>query len=73
MGGSIEHPRTICVSTYGSQGSKMEAEDTKYVMDELRKSEESLRSHSRNKVSGNNKETDKSNKEITVIKNKEET
>jgi hypothetical protein len=46
------------VSTYGhdSQGSKMEAEDTKYVMDELRRSEESLRSHSRNKVSGSNKE-----------------
>jgi len=46
------------VSTYGhdSQGSKMEAEDTKYVMDELRRSEESLRSHSRNKVSNSNKE-----------------
>lgn len=40
------------MSTYGdSRGSKMEAEDTEYVMDELKKSEESLRSHSRSKVS----------------------
>lgn len=29
----------------------MEAEDIKYVMDELKKSEESLRNHNRSKVS----------------------
>lgn len=42
----------ICVSTYGdSRDSKMEVEDTEYVIDELKKSEESLRSHNRSKVS----------------------
>lgn len=39
------------MSTYGdSHDSKMEAEDIEYVMGELKKSEESLRGHSRNKV-----------------------
>ncbi|XP_039303893.1 uncharacterized protein LOC120357481 [Solenopsis invicta] len=46
-----ECTRTICVSTYGdSKDSRMEVEDTKYVMDELKKSEESLRSRTRSKV-----------------------
>jgi len=40
------------VNTYGdSRDSQMEAEDIEYVMNELNKSEESLRNHSRNKVS----------------------
>lgn len=40
------------MSTYGdSRDSQIEAEDTRYVMDELKKSEELLRSHSRCKVS----------------------
>ncbi|XP_020282567.1 uncharacterized protein LOC109854151 [Pseudomyrmex gracilis] len=43
-----ERPETICVSTYGdNRDSQMEAEDTKYVIDELKKSEEVLRNHSR--------------------------
>ncbi|XP_025268861.1 uncharacterized protein LOC105253346 [Camponotus floridanus] len=45
-----EHTKTICVNTYGdSRDSQMEAEDIEYVMNELNKSEESLRNHSRNK------------------------
>lgn len=44
------------MSTYGdSRDSKMEVEDTEYVMDELKKSEESLGSHNRSKVSGTKK------------------
>lgn len=40
------------MNTYGdSRDSQMEAEDIEYVMNELKKSEESLRNHSRNKVS----------------------
>ncbi|KZC06198.1 hypothetical protein WN55_10107, partial [Dufourea novaeangliae] len=39
-------PAVVCVSTYGdSINSKMEAEDTKYVIDELKKSQESLKNH----------------------------
>ncbi|KOC64661.1 Protein HAPLESS 2-A [Habropoda laboriosa] len=46
-----ECPAMICVSTYGDAiNSKMEAEDTKYVIDELKKSQESLENHSRYKV-----------------------
>lgn len=42
----------VCVSTYGDGiNSKMEAEDTRYVIDELKKSQESLQNHSRYKVS----------------------
>ncbi|CAK9813390.1 Hapless 2, partial [Anthophora quadrimaculata] len=45
-----ECPAMICVSTYGDAiNSKMEAEDTKYVIDELKKSQESLQNHSRYK------------------------
>ncbi|XP_071644479.1 uncharacterized protein [Temnothorax longispinosus] len=52
-----ERPRTICVSTYGdSRDSRMEAEDTKYVMDELKKSEESLRSRNKCKRNSSTKE-----------------
>ncbi|KAL6255944.1 hypothetical protein P5V15_013181 [Pogonomyrmex californicus] len=52
-----EHPRTICVSIYGdSRDSRMETEDTKYVMDELKKSEESLRSRTRSKRNHSTKE-----------------
>lgn len=41
----------ICVSTYGDGvDSKMEAEDTKYVIDELKKSRESLQNYNRYKV-----------------------
>lgn len=41
----------VCVSTYGDGiNSKMEAEDTRYVIDELKKSRESLQSRSRYKV-----------------------
>lgn len=41
----------ICVSTYGDGiNSKMEADDTKYVIDELKKSQESLRNYNRYKV-----------------------
>ena len=41
----------ICLSTYGDgTDSKMEAEDTKYVIDELKKSQESLQSYNRYKV-----------------------
>ncbi|KYQ55820.1 hypothetical protein ALC60_05319 [Trachymyrmex zeteki] len=51
MSDRSERPRTICVSTYGdSRDSRMEVEDTKYVIDELKKSEESLRSRIRSKV-----------------------
>lgn len=40
------------MNTYGdNRDSQMEAEDIKYMMDELKKSEESLRNHSRSKVS----------------------
>ncbi|KAL6447065.1 hypothetical protein ACFW04_001430 [Cataglyphis niger] len=50
MTNESEHIRTICVNTYGdSRDSQMEAEDIKYMIDELKKSEESLRNHSRNK------------------------
>lgn len=46
-----ESPTMICVSTYGdSINSKMEAEDTKYVIDELKKSQESLQNLNRYKV-----------------------
>lgn len=39
------------MSTYGdSRDSRMEIEDTKYVIDELKKSEESLRSRTTSKV-----------------------
>ncbi|XP_043524238.1 uncharacterized protein LOC122536160 [Frieseomelitta varia] len=41
----------VCVSTYGDGiDSKMEAEDTKYVIDELKKSQESLQNYNRYKV-----------------------
>lgn len=41
----------ICVSTYGdSINSQMEAEDTKYVIDELKKSQESLQNYNKYKV-----------------------
>lgn len=47
-----DEPSTMVrVSTYGdSINSKMEAEDTRYVIDELKKSQESLENHSRQKV-----------------------
>lgn len=51
MTNKSEYTRTICMNTYGdNRDSQMEAEDIKYVMDELKKSEESLRNHNRNKV-----------------------
>ncbi|XP_014485504.1 PREDICTED: uncharacterized protein LOC106750014 [Dinoponera quadriceps] len=55
---SDERPGVICVSTYSdSRDSKMEAEDTEYVMNELNKSEESLRSsHSGSKRNRRTKE-----------------
>jgi len=50
MNDRSERPRIICVNTYGdSRDSRMEIEDTKYVIDELKKSEESLRSRIRSK------------------------
>ncbi|XP_018345322.1 PREDICTED: uncharacterized protein LOC108750405 [Trachymyrmex septentrionalis] len=57
MSDRSERPRTICVNTYGdSQDSRMEIEDTKYVIDELKKSEESLRSRIRSKRNSSTKE-----------------
>ncbi|XP_011309402.1 uncharacterized protein [Fopius arisanus] len=42
------HPRTICVPSYGEcKNSKLEAEDTKYVVQELKNSGESLDSKKR--------------------------
>ncbi|XP_029174383.1 hapless 2 [Nylanderia fulva] len=50
MTNNSEHTGTICVNTYGdNRDSQMEVEDIKYVMDELKKSEESLRNHTRSK------------------------
>lgn len=47
------------MSTYGdNRDSQMEAEDTKYVIDELKKSEEVLRNHSRSGVSDDIKNHD---------------
>lgn len=59
MSNKTKRPETICVSTYGdNRDSQMEAEDTKYVMDELKKSEELLRNHSRSGVSDDTKTHD---------------
>ncbi|XP_034176919.2 uncharacterized protein LOC117602705 isoform X1 [Osmia lignaria lignaria] len=53
-----ESPTMICVSTYGdSINSKMEAEDTKYVIDELKKSQESLQNLNRYKRKPESPET----------------
>lgn len=52
------------MSIYGdSRDSRMEAEDTKYVMDELKKSEESLRSRAKRKVRSKRNEHN-SNKKV---------
>lgn len=51
------------MSIYGdSRDSRMEAEDTKYVMDELKKSEESLRSRTKRKVRNKRDEYNSSTK-----------
>lgn len=51
------------MSIYGdSRDSRMEAEDTKYVIDELKKSEESLRSRTKRKVRSERDEHDSSKK-----------
>ncbi|KAK1117279.1 hypothetical protein K0M31_016829 [Melipona bicolor] len=51
MSGKGDSSAMVRVSTYGDGiDSKMEEEDTRYVIDELKKSQESLQNYNRYKV-----------------------
>lgn len=51
MNEKTNYSEQICVNTYGDcTNSKLEAEDTRYVMNELKKSQESLQNPNGTKV-----------------------